>query len=80
MAASADPGQLTLFVGTVGNVTLLPNILSSYNIDPLRDFRPVTQLTVTPDVLIVHAGIAIPHGSWAGALMPAATSDEDVEN
>ncbi len=36
MAASADPGQLTLFVGTVGNVTLLPNILSSYNIDPLR--------------------------------------------
>ncbi len=36
MAASADPDQLTLFVGTVGNVTLLPNILSSYNIDPLR--------------------------------------------
>ncbi len=24
-------GTLSLFVGTVGNVTLLPNILSSYN-------------------------------------------------
>jgi tripartite-type tricarboxylate transporter receptor subunit TctC len=58
-AAAADPGQLTLFIGTVGNVTLLPNISASYDLDPLVDFRPVTQLTVTPDVLIAHSGLGI---------------------
>ncbi len=58
-AAAAAPDQLTLFVGTVGNVSLLPNVLSDYDLDPLEDFRPVTQLTVTPDVLIAHAGLGI---------------------
>ena len=58
-AVTADPDQLTLFVGTVGNLTLLPNISSSYSIDPLQDFKPISQLTVTPDVLIVHAGLGI---------------------
>jgi tripartite-type tricarboxylate transporter receptor subunit TctC len=59
MAAAASPDQLTLFIGTVGNVALLPNILTSYELDPLEDFRPITQLTVTPDVLIAHAGLGI---------------------
>ncbi len=59
MAAAASPDQLTLFVGTVGNISLLPNILSDYDLDPLQDFRPITQLTVTPDVLIAYAGLGI---------------------
>ena len=58
-AARASADQLTLFVGSVGNIALLPNILESYAVDPLEDFRAVTHLTVTPDVLIVNAGLGV---------------------
>lgn len=59
MAAAAPADQLTLFVGTVGNIALLPSIMTSYDVNPLEDFRAVTHLTVTPDVLIVNAGLGI---------------------
>jgi tripartite-type tricarboxylate transporter receptor subunit TctC len=59
MGASAPADQLTIFVGTVGNIALLPNILSSYEIEPLRDFQAVTHLTVTPDVLIANTGLGV---------------------
>lgn len=58
-AARAPQDQMTLFVGAVGNIALLPNILSSYDVNPLEDFRAVTQLTVTPDVLIVNAALGV---------------------
>ncbi len=58
-AANAPQDQLTLFVGSVGNIALLPNILSSYEVNPLEDFRAVTHLTVTPDVLIANAGLGV---------------------
>jgi tripartite-type tricarboxylate transporter receptor subunit TctC len=58
-AANAPADQLTLFVGSVGNIALLPHILIGYDIDPLRDFRAVTHLTVTPDVLIANAGLGV---------------------
>ena len=58
-AANAPQDQLTLFVGSVGNIALLPNILSDYEVDPLVDFHAVTHLTVTPDVLIVNAGLGV---------------------
>jgi len=50
---------LTLFVGSVGNIALLPNILADYEVEPLEDFRAVTHLTVTPDVLIANAGLGV---------------------
>ena len=58
-AANAPDDQLTLFVGSVGNIALLPNILSDYAVNPLEDFRAVTHLTVTPDVLIVNSGLGV---------------------
>ena len=58
-AANAPKEQLTLFVGSVGNIALLPNILSSYDVNPLEDFHAVTHLTVTPDVLIANAKLGV---------------------
>ncbi len=58
-AANAPEDQLTLFVGSVGNIALLPNILTSYEVDPLEDFHAVTHLTVTPDVLIANAELGV---------------------
>ena len=37
----------------------VPAALPSFDLDPLTDLRPVTLLTATPDVLIVHAGLGI---------------------
>jgi tripartite-type tricarboxylate transporter receptor subunit TctC len=59
MAANAPADQTTLFVGTVGNIALLPNVLSSYEINPAEDFRAVTHLTATPDVLIANSGLGV---------------------
>jgi tripartite-type tricarboxylate transporter receptor subunit TctC len=59
IAARAPADQLTLFVGSVGNIALLPNILVSYAVDPLKDFHAITHLTVTPDVLIVNSGLGV---------------------
>jgi tripartite-type tricarboxylate transporter receptor subunit TctC len=58
-AANAPEDQLTLFVGSVGNIALLPNILANYDVEPQKDFRAVTHLTVTPDVLIANAGLGV---------------------
>jgi tripartite-type tricarboxylate transporter receptor subunit TctC len=58
-AAKAPTDQMTLFVGSVGNIALLPSILSSYAVDPLTDFRAVSHLTVTPDVLVVNSGLGV---------------------
>jgi tripartite-type tricarboxylate transporter receptor subunit TctC len=58
-AANAPKDQLTLFVGSVGNIALLPNILLGYEVNPLEDFRAVTHLTVTPDVLVANAGLGV---------------------
>jgi len=59
MAANAPADQTTLFVGTVGNIALLPNVLSSYEVNPAEDFHAVTHLTATPDVLIVNSGLGV---------------------
>ena len=58
-AANAPADQTTLFVGTVGNIALLPNVLSTYDVNPAEDFRAITHLTETPDVLIAHSGLGV---------------------
>jgi tripartite-type tricarboxylate transporter receptor subunit TctC len=53
-AAKVAPDGYIMLMGTVGNITLLPNIYKGYAINPLKDFIPITQVTFTPDVLIAH--------------------------
>jgi tripartite-type tricarboxylate transporter receptor subunit TctC len=49
----------TIFISTVGAMALLPSIIADYDLDPLTDLRPVSLLTETPDVLIVHSSLGI---------------------
>ena len=51
-AKAAAPDGYTIFMGTVGNMSLLPNTWKGYTVDPLTDLVPLTQITDTPDVLI----------------------------
>lgn len=53
-AKAAPPDGYTLFMGTVGNMGLLPNTWADYPVAPLTDLVPLTQITDTPDVLIAN--------------------------
>ncbi len=57
VAAPAD--ERTVFVSTIGNMAMLPAIVSSFGVDPLADLRPITRITAVPDVLIAHSGLGI---------------------
>ena len=52
-ASKAKPDGHTLFMGTIGNISLLPNTLENY-ISPLECFTPITKIAVTPNVLIAR--------------------------
>ena len=56
-AAAADPDGYSLFMGTIGNIALLPNILPDYGVDPAKDFTPIIKLADTPNILIAHPSL-----------------------
>ena len=57
IAARAAPDGYTLFLGTIGVLTLNPNLYRQLPYDPQRDFRPVTLLSQSPYILLVYPGL-----------------------
>ena len=57
IAARATPDGYTLFLGTIGVLTLNPNLYRKLPYDPQRDFRPVTLLSQSPYILLVYPGL-----------------------
>jgi len=53
-ASKARPDGCTLFMGTIGNISLLPNTLKNY-ISPSECFSPITKIAVTPNILIARS-------------------------
>jgi len=58
-AAAADPDGHHMLIGTVGNISLLPAILTDYGIDPSTDLVPVTQIAVVPNFIAVRSEIPV---------------------
>jgi tripartite-type tricarboxylate transporter receptor subunit TctC len=58
-AAAADSDGYTLFMGTIGNMALLPTILPDYAIDPLEDLTQIIKLADTPNILVAHPSLGI---------------------
>jgi len=58
-AAAAQPDGYTMLMATVGNMALLPSILSDYEITPLEDLIPVTKVADTPDPLVAHSSLGV---------------------
>jgi tripartite-type tricarboxylate transporter receptor subunit TctC len=58
-AAAADADGYTLFMGTIGNMALLPTILPDYAIDPLEDLTQIIKLADTPNILVAHPSLGI---------------------
>jgi tripartite-type tricarboxylate transporter receptor subunit TctC len=53
IAARAAPDGYTIFLGTIGVLTLNPNLYQKLPYDPVRDFQPVSLLSSSPYILLV---------------------------
>ncbi|WP_062310755.1 Bug family tripartite tricarboxylate transporter substrate binding protein [Polynucleobacter sinensis] len=51
-AAKAAPDGYTIFLGNIGTIAINPALFPNLNINPLRDFIPVTQVADVPSALV----------------------------
>ena len=58
LAARAAPDGYTLLLGSAGGLTMNPSLYLKLPYDPQRDYAPVTQLTVGPNLMCIHPSVA----------------------
>jgi tripartite-type tricarboxylate transporter receptor subunit TctC len=51
-AAKSAPDGYTIYLGNIGTVAINPALFPNLNINPLRDFVPVTQVADVPSALV----------------------------
>lgn len=56
-AARAAPDGYTLLVGPTSTNAVNPSLFKNLRFDPLKDFRPITNLAKSANVLVVHPDI-----------------------
>jgi len=54
VAAKSPPDGYTLFLGGITTLAIAPYLQKNMQYDPLRDFVPVTQTTISPLMLMTH--------------------------
>lgn len=59
LAAKALPDGYTLSLNGAGPMTILPNIQKQVPYDPVRDFLPVSLITISPFALVVHPSVPV---------------------
>jgi len=57
-AARSAPDGHTLFLGTLGNLSVNQHLYPKMTVDPLRDFAPVTQVVAVHFVMVAHPLLA----------------------
>lgn len=57
--AKADPDGYTILMGTVATHALNPLIMKSNQVDPQKDFAPISLLVVVPNVLVVNPQLGV---------------------
>jgi tripartite-type tricarboxylate transporter receptor subunit TctC len=58
-AAKSPPDGYTLFLGGITTLVLAPFLQKNIQYDPLRDFLPVTQTTLSPIMLMTHPSLPV---------------------
>jgi tripartite-type tricarboxylate transporter receptor subunit TctC len=58
LAARAIPDGYTLLLGSAGGLTMNPSLYLKLPYDPQKDYTPITQLTVGPNLMCVHPSVA----------------------
>jgi tripartite-type tricarboxylate transporter receptor subunit TctC len=59
VVAKSPPDGYTLVMGTPGSMTINPNLTAKMPYDTLRDFAPVSLVTISPFVLTVHPSLPV---------------------
>lgn len=54
LAAKSAPDGYTLMMGNTGSLTINPSLYAKLAYDPLRDFTPVSMVSTTPLIFLVH--------------------------
>ncbi len=57
LAAKSPPDGYTLFLGGITTLAIAPFVQKSMQYDPIRDFQPVTQTTISPLLLMTHPSL-----------------------
>ena len=57
-AARSSPDGHTLFLGTLGNLAVNQHLIAKMQVDPLREFAPVTQVVAVHFVMVAHPTLA----------------------
>lgn len=56
-AARAAPDGHTLFMGTMGNLTVNKHLFPQMSVDPIRDFAPITNVVAVHFVMVAHPSV-----------------------
>ncbi|WP_237173436.1 Bug family tripartite tricarboxylate transporter substrate binding protein [Paracandidimonas lactea] len=56
-AARADPDGYTLLVGPTSTNAVNPSLFKNLRFEPLKDFRPITNIAKSANVLVVHPDV-----------------------
>ena len=59
LVAKALPDGYTLLLGSIGMLTIIPNLKKSLPYDPKKSFVPVSMLTATPTIVVVHPKLGV---------------------
>ena len=59
IVARAPADGYTLLMGTAGNFAISPHLYKKLAYDPVRDFSPVTQISASAYMLLVHPAIGV---------------------
>jgi tripartite-type tricarboxylate transporter receptor subunit TctC len=59
LAARAKPDGYTLFLGTIGALTVNPYLFPNAPVDIVKDFTPVTLLAAAPTMLVVSPSLPV---------------------
>ena len=57
LAARAAPDGYTLFMGTLGNLSVNKHLYPKMTVDPLKDFAPITKVVDVHFVMVVHPSV-----------------------
>jgi tripartite-type tricarboxylate transporter receptor subunit TctC len=57
LVAHSKPDGYTLFMGTIGTLTVNPSMFPNLPYDPLRDFVPVSLVAAAPTILVVNPAV-----------------------
>lgn len=59
IVARAPPDGHTILLGYIANLGIGPSLYAKLPYDPVRDFAPVTQLAVSPNILVAHPSLPV---------------------